>query len=101
MGIKAKHGIVETKLKPPRTKRQKTKKTGAQKKAEDERLSRMDIRIGDTVELDKERWGIVRYIGTVEFADNMRYGIEFTDGFSTGKHDGTVQGVTYFVCPPN
>ncbi|CAD6187943.1 unnamed protein product [Caenorhabditis auriculariae] len=42
--------------------------------------------------------GILRYVGSVHGKDGVFCGVELFD--ATGKHDGTFQGVSYFVCEP-
>lgn len=42
---------------------------------------------------------VVRYIGTVDFAEGTWLGIELRT--STGKNDGMVNGKRYFSCKPN
>lgn len=42
--------------------------------------------------------GVVRYIGSVEFADGVWLGVELK--LPKGKHDGSVQGRRYFTCRP-
>ncbi|XP_074600612.1 CAP-Gly domain-containing linker protein 4-like [Brevipalpus obovatus] len=42
---------------------------------------------------------IVRYVGSVEFADGIWLGVELKS--ATGKNDGSIQGKRYFTCKPN
>lgn len=47
--------------------------------------------------LDKERSGIVRWIGQTEFKPGIEWiGFELIKG--VGKNDGTVKGISYFKC---
>eukprot|EP00445_Apocalathium_hangoei_P033813 CAMPEP_0203951986 /NCGR_PEP_ID=MMETSP0359-20131031/85737_1 /ASSEMBLY_ACC=CAM_ASM_000338 /TAXON_ID=268821 /ORGANISM="Scrippsiella Hangoei, Strain SHTV-5" /LENGTH=844 /DNA_ID=CAMNT_0050884797 /DNA_START=19 /DNA_END=2553 /DNA_ORIENTATION=- len=43
--------------------------------------------------------GRVAYIGETKFAPGKWIGVELED--AVGKNDGCVQGVMYFMCPPN
>jgi len=43
--------------------------------------------------------GIVKYIGTTEFARGTWLGVELRK--PNGKNDGSVQGKRYFTCKPN
>ena len=55
--------------------------------------------VGQRVKVErKEGVGTVRYVGTTQFKEGQWVGIEM-DG-PTGKHDGSVEGVSYFTCPP-
>lgn len=63
---------------------------------------RSEIRVGDRVFIKevlpgRGSKGVVRFIGSVDFVDDMTewYGIELDSGI--GRHDGTVQGVRYFA----
>ncbi|CAM9970810.1 unnamed protein product, partial [Heterosigma akashiwo] len=40
-----------------------------------------------------------RFIGETKFAQGVWIGVELT--VKKGKHDGTVKGVRYFLCPQN
>ena len=61
------------------------------------RLERLHLEIGDVVELDKNRRGILHYFGSVHFTDNVVFGIELLDD-AKGKTNGTVDGQEYFSC---
>jgi len=61
-----------------------------------------EIKIGDRVYVKEVMpgrgcKGVIRFIGSVDFVDDMSewYGIELDD--ELGRHDGTVQGVRYFA----
>ena len=54
------------------------------------------IHVGDFVEVDDERSGVVRYIGATKFASGTWVGIEAAN--PNGRSDGTVAGVEYFQC---
>jgi len=63
---------------------------------------RAEIRIGDRVYVKevmpgKGCKGVVRFIGSVDFVDDMAtwFGVELDT--EIGRHDGTVQGVRYFA----
>ncbi len=43
--------------------------------------------------------GLIRYIGTVDFAEGVWLGVELRT--SKGKNDGSVQGKRYFTCRSN
>ena len=42
--------------------------------------------------------GILRFCGPTEFAPGMWAGIELDE--AAGKNDGSIQGISYFECPP-
>ncbi|OMJ08421.1 Dynactin [Smittium culicis] len=56
------------------------------------------IRLGQTV-IAQEKQGVIRFIGDTKFAAGTWVGVELSD--STGKNDGSVQGVRYFDVPKN
>ena len=71
-------------------------------KKERRRLERFHLEIGDVLELDKGRRGILHFVGRVEEISSgkeLLFGVELLDK-ATGKHNGTVHGTTYFQCPP-
>lgn len=43
--------------------------------------------------------GVLRYLGTVHFVEGIWCGVELDE--AEGLHDGMVQGIRYFTCPPN
>jgi dynactin 1 len=55
----------------------------------------MSINIGDKVNVKGDD-GVVKFIGTTQFASGTWYGIELTN--SVGKNDGSVSDVRYFTC---
>jgi len=55
-----------------------------------------EVTVGAAV-LWKGTEGIVRYVGTTQFAAGEWVGVELNTG---GVHDGTVMGVEYFSCAP-
>ena len=55
--------------------------------------------IGQTVQLQDGRMGIVRYTGETRFSTGTWVGVELSS--PTGKNDGSVQGERYFQCPSN
>ena len=72
------------------------------KKSERRRLERFHLEIGDVVELDKGRRGILHFVGRVDAVNNgkeLLFGVELMDK-AMAKHNGTVHGVSYFQCPP-
>ncbi|EGD75190.1 hypothetical protein PTSG_06843 [Salpingoeca rosetta] len=61
------------------------------------RASVATIEVGDRVTISGQRVGTVLYRGLVDFKPGRWLGIELDS--PQGKHDGTVQGKTYFTCP--
>ncbi|EFO23291.1 hypothetical protein LOAG_05198 [Loa loa] len=61
------------------------------------------FKIGDrcTVHISnqKERKGIVSYIGPTKFKDGYWIGVTYDEPF--GKHDGSINGERYFTCKSN
>lgn len=57
---------------------------------------KVDVVVGDKVFFDGTKSATVRYIGEVHFAAGVWYGLQLLDG--GGKHDGTLNGKTYFRC---
>jgi len=58
---------------------------------------RYDIRIRDEVSLLGKKYGVVLYIGEVDFANGIFYGIGlYSKGM--GDHDGQIDGKRYFQC---
>jgi len=55
--------------------------------------------VGDRVNVAGQRRGTIRFVGETEFAKGLWLGIELDD--AVGKNDGSVNGVSYFVCPKN
>ncbi|XP_064477315.1 CAP-Gly domain-containing linker protein 3-like isoform X2 [Ornithodoros turicata] len=56
------------------------------------------IAVGDCVMIG-QRKGIVKFVGETQFAPGQWCGIELFK--PQGKNDGSVNGVSYFTCPPN
>jgi len=54
---------------------------------------------GDRVELNNNRWGTVKFVGEVLFAEGTWYGIELDK--PSGSHDGKVASQRYFKAKPN
>ena len=61
-------------------------------------MADVNARIGQTVETQDGRQGIVRYSGPIKVASGEWLGLELSD--DTGKNDGSAQGERYFQCPP-
>lgn len=57
----------------------------------------VEFGIGDKVQLNKGRIGIVRFYGKTQFAKGLVVGLELSEWSPTGG-DGTVKGNQYFVC---
>ncbi|VDN93663.1 unnamed protein product [Brugia pahangi] len=61
------------------------------------------FKIGDRcvvhVSNQKERKGIVSYIGSTKFKDGCWIGVTYDEPF--GKHDGSIDGERYFTCQNN
>ena len=55
-------------------------------------------KVGQTVQTQDGRQGIVRYSGTISVAPGDWFGLELPD--KSGKNDGAVKGERYFQCPP-
>ncbi|TPX55706.1 hypothetical protein PhCBS80983_g05089 [Powellomyces hirtus] len=60
------------------------------------------IKVGDRCEVEPEgtalaKRGVVRFVGTVQFKPGYWVGVQYDEPL--GKHDGSVQGVSYFKCP--
>ncbi|KAG8571870.1 hypothetical protein GDO81_011811, partial [Engystomops pustulosus] len=56
------------------------------------------LSLGDQVCIGDNKFGTVRYIGTVDFSRGVWVGVELHA--QLGKHDGTVKGREYFRCKP-
>uniref|UniRef100_A0A8C5N4C2 Kinesin family member 13A n=1 Tax=Leptobrachium leishanense TaxID=445787 RepID=A0A8C5N4C2_9ANUR len=56
------------------------------------------LAVGDQVCIGDNKFGTVRYIGTVDFSQGLWVGVELH--VQLGKHDGTVKGREYFRCKP-
>jgi len=60
------------------------------------RLTESDINVGNYILLTKERAGVVKYKGSVDYAEGTHFGVELIG--SMGKHSGTVRKKHYFDC---
>ena len=61
-----------------------------------------NIEVESIVNVDEKGEGVVKFIGTTEFGDNIDqiwYGIAMNEPI--GTHNGTVNGKTYFECDEN
>jgi len=77
----------------------KRSSTGELKKPQNSKPTRTrGWRVNDRVELDNNRWGVIKYIGGVSFADGIWYGVELDE--PTGKHDGKIADRRYFTAKP-
>lgn len=56
------------------------------------------FRIGQKIETNTHRTGIVKYVGSIHVAEGAWLGIDLQE--PTGKNDGSVRGERYFECPP-
>jgi len=56
---------------------------------------RLDLKIGDRVEIDRQRTGVVKYLGTVDFTKDEMVGLEM-DVWTSFGHEGIVGGKRYF-----
>jgi Ca2+-binding EF-hand superfamily protein/diadenosine tetraphosphatase ApaH/serine/threonine PP2A family protein phosphatase len=52
--------------------------------------------VGETVLVNGKHVGVVRYLGSTQFAEGFWVGLEMRKPI--GKHEGTVLGVSYFTC---
>jgi dynactin 1 len=56
-----------------------------------------DYKLGQTVETNDGRTGLIRYIGEIHVSPGQFLGIELPT--AAGKNDGSVKGERYFQCP--
>eukprot|EP01084_Bolivina_argentea_P112833 201192_1 len=56
-----------------------------------------NYKLGDLVILNKNKQGLIRYIGEIYGDAHIWYGIELIGGYK-GFHNGTFQGQKYFAC---
>lgn len=56
------------------------------------------LKLGQKVELNDGRTGIIRFLGNGSFAVGNWVGVELDS--NSGKNDGSVQGERYFDCEP-
>lgn len=61
-------------------------------------MSSVPLSVGQKVELNDSRIGIVRFVGTTSFQTGDWVGIELEE--QSGKNDGSVKGQRYFDCAP-
>ncbi|KAF4537306.1 Dynactin [Lasiodiplodia theobromae] len=57
-----------------------------------------NLKVGQVIELNDGRIGVIRFIGDTAFAEGLWVGVEFDD--PSGKNDGSVQGTRYFDSKP-
>ncbi|KAF2115606.1 dynein associated protein-domain-containing protein [Lophiotrema nucula] len=57
-----------------------------------------DFKVGQTIETNDGRQGIIRFVGDIHVAEGHFLGVELPT--ATGKNDGSVQGERYFQCAP-
>ncbi|KEF57760.1 uncharacterized protein A1O9_05680 [Exophiala aquamarina CBS 119918] len=58
----------------------------------------LNVKIGQTIETQDKKQGIVRYIGPLHIAAGEWLGLELPE--NSGKNDGSVKGERYFQCTP-
>ncbi|XP_063226060.1 CAP-Gly domain-containing linker protein 2 isoform X4 [Bacillus rossius redtenbacheri] len=69
--------------------------------ATSQNVANPDLKLGERVIVmssQGSKAGLLRYMGTTEFASGQWCGVELDDPL--GKNDGTVEGVRYFECQP-
>jgi len=83
-------------------KRHEKEKAGTSMKKEQKRVKKMGLQVGDDVQIDMGRKGMVAYIGVITMLHpkHIQYGIALTHG-SIGDTDGTLDGVEYFHVDEN
>merc|ERR1719499_185642 len=67
---------------------------------EKKRIARMNLELGDKLEISGHRVGILKFMGETEFAAGTMFGLELIDG-ALGDNSGTIDGVLYFECNDN
>eukprot|EP01083_Nonionella_stella_P006455 18752_1 len=72
--------------------------SGVKSRKEKQRLERFHLEIGDVVEVDKGRKGILHFCGNVHWTDKLMFGVEYVDK-AVGKYNGTYGEIAYFKCP--
>merc|ERR1719204_2935967 len=63
-------------------------------------VKRLELELGDRVEIDRNRRGTIKYIGNVYFSKEETVGLEL-DKWTSYGHDGTVSGKRYFKAQRN
>ncbi|KAF1925394.1 uncharacterized protein M421DRAFT_423721 [Didymella exigua CBS 183.55] len=58
-----------------------------------------EFKVGQRIETNTHRTGIVKYVGLIHVAEGAWLGIDLQE--PTGKNDGSVRGERYFDCPPH
>ena len=61
-------------------------------------MADLTLKLGQSVQTQDGRQGVVQYIGTLHIAAGDWLGLELPD--SSGKNDGSVKGERYFECRP-
>lgn len=63
-------------------------------------MQQQKLQVGQRVQLDNgsKKYGTLRFLGSTRFRPGVWAGIEMDT--PEGRHDGTVEGVQYFKCPP-
>jgi len=91
---------------PSKMSKPATIKEDTEAKCDKKKRKMVKLKEGDCVkfvnskkEKEKEREGVVRFIGETEFGDGVYYGVELISG--EGDCDGSVDDVTYFECAAN
>ena len=59
----------------------------------------LPLELGQTVQSQDGRQGVIRYMGNASFAKGAWVGLELFD--DKGKNDGSVNGERYFDCEPD
>eukprot|EP01084_Bolivina_argentea_P086484 156332_1 len=57
------------------------------------------LKVGDKIQLEEDRLGVVKYIGSTHFMEDEMVGIEL-NSWSPNGHNGKVKGRTYFKASP-
>lgn len=57
-----------------------------------------EFKVGQRIETNTHRTGIVKYVGPIHVTDGAWLGIDLQE--PTGKNDGSLRGERYFECPP-
>jgi len=101
------HLPVKPEPKPKKKKRKKRAPSpqpyfidGTMSEKELKRIKRMNIKIGDKLEIHGHKEGIVKFMGSPDFAKGIVFGLELCDG-SLGENSGEVKGTSYFKCRKN